>query len=51
MRFWKDKWCGNESLCISFPYLFVVASSKEAWVVEVWNHSSKEGCWAPRFSR
>ena len=21
VRFWKDKWCGDELLCIYFPYL------------------------------
>ena len=30
VRFWKDKWCGNEALCVSFPSLFALASSKEA---------------------
>ena len=31
VRFWKDRWCGNNPLCISFPSLFVIASSKEAY--------------------
>ena len=43
VRFWKDKRCGDESLCISFPLLFVVASSKEAWVKEVWSHFYEGG--------
>ena len=30
VSFWKDKWCGNEALCVSFPSLFALASSKEA---------------------
>ena len=51
VRFGKDKWCGDEPLCISFPSLFVVASSKEAWVEEVWNHSIECKCWVPCFSR
>lgn len=51
VRFWREKWFGNEPLCISFPSLFIVASSKEAWIEEVWNHSSKGGCWAPHFTR
>ena len=51
VRFWKDKWCGDEPLCIPFPSLFIVSSSKEAWVEEFWNHSSKGWCWAPHFSR
>ena len=51
VRFWKDKWCGDEPLRISFPSSFAITSSKEAWVKEVWNPSSDEGCWAPCFSR
>ena len=50
VRFWKDKWCGVKPLCICFPFLFVVASSKEALVEEVWSHSPEGGCWAPRSS-
>ena len=34
--FWKDKWCGTTPLCESFPCLFALATSKEAWVNEVW---------------
>ncbi|RVW70981.1 hypothetical protein CK203_059677 [Vitis vinifera] len=51
VRFWKDKWYGDEPLCISFPSLFVVAFSKEVWVELVWSHSSEGGCWAPYFFR
>ena len=40
-RFWKDKWCGNNSLCTSFPSLFAIASSKVAWVEDIWNHSTE----------
>ena len=51
VRFWKDKWCGDELLCIFLTFLFAIVSSKEAWVEEVWNHSPKGGCWASHFSR
>ena len=34
VKFWKDKWCGDEPLSISFPSLFALATLKEA-------HSSK----------
>ena len=37
MRFWKDKWCGDESLYVSFPFLFTLSISKEEWVEDVWN--------------
>ena len=50
VRFWKDKWCGDDPLCTSFPSLFAISLDKEAWVVDVWSHSGG-GVWAPRFSR
>ena len=31
-RFWKDKWCGNNTLRDSFPSLYALADSKDAWV-------------------
>ena len=30
VRFWKDKWCGDDALCVSFSSLFALAVSKEA---------------------
>ena len=51
VRFWKDSWCGDETLCYTFPSLFALAVSKEEWVVEVWDPSVEEGSWSPRFSR
>ena len=36
-RFWTDKWCGDEPLCESFPALFSISLSKNAWVSDVWN--------------
>ena len=51
LRFWKDKWRGNEPLCTSFPSLFAIALFKEAWVEDVWNHLAKWGVWAALFSR
>ena len=36
-KFWKDRWYGNGPLCASFPSLYTLASSKEAWVVDLWN--------------
>ena len=35
IKFWKDKWCGDEPLNVSFPSLFSLISSKEAWVVDL----------------
>ena len=51
IKFWKDKWCRNEPLNVSFPSLFVLSNSKDAWVVELWQHSSERGGWNPNFPR
>ncbi|KAL6347606.1 hypothetical protein AAG906_026134 [Vitis piasezkii] len=34
VRFWKDKECGNNTLCDSFPSLYALADSKDAWVAD-----------------
>ena len=36
VSFWKDKWCETSPLCVSFPSLFALTTSKEAWVSDVW---------------
>ena len=35
VKFLKDKWCGNDALCDSFPSLYALAASKEGLVSEV----------------
>ena len=30
IKFWKDIWCGDELLCVSFPSLFALVVSKDA---------------------
>ena len=35
VKFWKDFWCGNEPLCVSFPSLFALVVFKDAWVKDV----------------
>ena len=48
VKFWKDRWCGNEPSCDSFPSLYGLASSKEAWVANMWDQSlGSSGCWTP----
>ena len=42
VRFWKDKWCGDDALCVSFPSLYALAALEEAWVVKVWDISIEE---------
>ena len=51
VRFWKDEWCGNNALCDSFPSLYALVASKEAWLVELWDSSREEGVWSLRYSR
>ncbi|RVW77755.1 hypothetical protein CK203_050341 [Vitis vinifera] len=41
----KDRWCGDMSLRDEFPGLYVIASFKDVWVVDVWDG----GSWGPRF--
>ena len=35
VRFWRDRWCGDSPLCVSFPSLFALAVDKEAWVSNI----------------
>ncbi|RVX09480.1 putative ribonuclease H protein [Vitis vinifera] len=51
IKFWKDIWCGDEPLCVSFPSLFALAVSKDAWVKDVWRCNEGGGSWSPLFSR
>ena len=43
VRFWKDRWCGDDTLSISFLSLFLLAVFKEEWVVKVWVALGEEG--------
>ena len=51
MRFWKDKWCGNEPLCELFPSLFAISLEKDAWVSDIWSPDGVGDGWTPIFSR
>ncbi|RVW80668.1 Transposon TX1 uncharacterized 149 kDa protein [Vitis vinifera] len=51
VRFWKDKWCGDEPLYESFPSLFAISQAKDAWVSDVWNPDGVGDGWTPLFSR
>ena len=52
VSFWKDKWCGTVPLCEIFPSLFALATSKEAWINEVWTaEGERRGSWTPHFNR
>ena len=45
VKFWKDFWCGNKPLCVSFPSLFALAVFKYAWVKDVWCSNEGGGSW------
>ena len=53
VRFWRDRWCGDFPLCVSFPSLFALSVDKEAWVADIWDPLAEEGWggWNPCFSR
>ena len=35
IKFWKDRWCKDYHLYLSFSSLFAIACSKEAWVGDI----------------
>ena len=51
VKFWKDRWCSEEPLCEIFPSLFALFDSKEAWVIDLWEHRGEGGNWNFRFVR
>ncbi|RVW98523.1 hypothetical protein CK203_026891 [Vitis vinifera] len=40
VKFWKDKWYGDKPLSVSFRSLLALATSKEAWMSDLWSHSN-----------
>ena len=52
VRFWRDRWCGDSPLCVSFPSLFALSVDKEAWVADIWDPLAEGGWggWNPCFS-
>ncbi|RVW22717.1 hypothetical protein CK203_103828 [Vitis vinifera] len=43
VKFWKDLWCGNQSLEEAFPILFNLSINKEGWVAEAWEEDEGGG--------
>ena len=35
VKFWYDKWCGDKSLCVSFPSWYALVLPKEVWMVDL----------------
>ena len=44
MRFWKEWWCGEDSLVEAFPELYSIASAEDAWVDLMWVQVGVVGC-------
>ena len=49
ISFWKDAWCGEEALSLTFPNLFRLTAQKYVRVADLWNWDSEEGGWNPIF--
>ena len=45
MKFSKDIWCSESSMSISCLSLFVIATSKDSWVIDVYRKNHTGGCW------
>ena len=51
LRFWKDPWCGEITLCNAFPTMFNLVVHKDARVADVWDSSREDGGWSLVFLR
>ena len=49
IRFWEDKWNGENPLCNLFPTLYAITTSKGKMIGEVWESLRGEGGWNLRF--
>ena len=56
VQFWKDFWCGEEPLALTFLSLFSLTINKEAMVAYLWDLVRAKGgggggwFWSPRYS-
>lgn len=50
VKFWKDKWLGNETLKATFPRLYNVSTQKNDWVADMVDVHS-QGYWNLQFRR
>ena len=51
VKFWKDRCCSKEPLYVTFPLLFALFYSKEAWVADFWEQRGEGGNWNFHFVR
>ena len=43
VSFWRDRWCRDFPLCVSFPSLFGLIVDKEVWVIDIWDPLAEGG--------
>ena len=51
VRFWRDIWCGNASLCVLYTRLFSLSRNKEAFVTELMKFPNGVLFWDLTFRR
>ena len=51
VSFWKDVWCDEEALCLTFPTLYNMVDHKDTMVADVWDDNREDGGWLPIFLR
>ncbi|OVA08068.1 hypothetical protein BVC80_1729g16 [Macleaya cordata] len=51
VRFWEDKWITNQPLCVAFPALYAVSSSKNFKIADLLSYVNGEPNWSLNFSR
>ncbi|WJZ99896.1 hypothetical protein VitviT2T_018303 [Vitis vinifera] len=53
VSFWRDRWCGESPLYMTFPSIFALTVEKEAWVANIWDPlvEGGRGGWNPCFLR
>ena len=51
VSFWKDFWCDEEALCLTYPTLFNLIAHKDSKATELWDHNKEERGRYPIFLR
>lgn len=46
---WTDMWSGDSTLNVFLPSLYIIATSKDVLVADVWEQSGEESHWNPHF--